>query len=87
MHTLNLSAVIAKLNLDVRLQDRLSDLVVDEAMGMYVVDGGDLWLYLEELATGEEYAWLNQTDWFPRAEMAEMLFLSHPGATRVNVDA
>ena len=87
MHTLNLSTVIAKLNLDVRLQDRLSDLVVDEAMGLDAVDGGDLWLYLEELATGEEYPWLNQTDWFPRAEMAEMLFLSHPGATRVHVDA
>jgi len=86
MHTLKLSTVIAKLNLDVRLQDRLSDLVYD-AMGTNVVDGGDLWLYLEELATGEECPWLNQTHWFPRAEMAEMLFLSHPGATRVHVDA
>ena len=87
MKTLNLSTVIAKLNLDTRLQDRLSDLVYD-AMGTDVVDGGDLWLYLEELATGEEWPWLNQTHWLPRrAEMAEMLFLSHPGATRVHVDA
>ena len=87
MKMLNLSTVIAALNLDTERQARLSDLVVGEAMGLYVVKGVDLWLYLEELAMGEEYPWLNQTDWFPRAEMAEMLFLSHPGETRVNVDA
>ena len=90
MHMLNLSTVIDALDLQDRQQDRfadarrdrLTDLVYD-AMDADVVDGGDLWLYLEELATCEELTWLNQTDWFPRERMAEMLFLTYPGATRV----